>query len=101
MQFKSRLATEIVSKTRTKSIPDIQDAGLDPGAFVTAEQLSDEFKIPREAVLQILDKAMVWPTAKLLNRKASGQPAGGRPKMAFDATAARLAIEAGVDQLYG
>lgn len=107
MQFKSRLASQVAAKTRTKSIPDIIDAGLPPDAFITAEQLAEEFKIPREAVLQILDKASVWPIAKVLNRGAAteehpnGAPKGGRPKMAFNPRDARTAISHGVETMYG
>jgi hypothetical protein len=76
-------------------------------AYVTAEQLAEEFKIPREAVLQILDKASVWPIAKVLNRglateqHPNGAPKGGRPKMAFNPSTARRAVESGIETMYG
>lgn len=80
---------------------------MTPDAFVTAEQLAEEYKVPREAILQILDKADVWPIAKVLNRGPAterypnGAPKGGRPKMAFSPSIARQATERGIELVYG
>jgi hypothetical protein len=74
--------------------------------YVTAEELSEEYMIPREAILQLLDKAEVWPIAKALNRgkptpeEPNGAPSGGRPKMAFEPSAAREALERGIENKY-
>jgi hypothetical protein len=82
------------------------EAGLPASSYITADSLSEEYKVPREAILQILDKAGVWPIAKVLNRKPArdgssvGKPMGGRPKMAFDPQAARAALELGIEEMY-
>jgi hypothetical protein len=107
MQFVLKLATEAPAKTRTKNLPDISNSGLEPGEYVTAEALAEEFKIPRELVLRILDHAKVWPIAKVLNREPSADGIGlglrkdGRPKMAFASAIARGAVESGIEAVYG
>lgn len=90
-----------------KALPDVIDARLPPDSFVTAESLAEEYKVPREAVLHILNKSSVWPIAKVLNRGAptigcpDGTPKGGPPKMAFEPQEARRSIERGIDDMYG
>jgi len=101
-----KVATSLAVKTRTKQVPDVVDAGWSADSYITADQLSEEYKIPREAILQMLDSENVWPIAKVVNRKLpteghpTGVPIGGRPKMAFDPEGARAAIDAGIEGMF-
>jgi hypothetical protein len=68
--------------------------------------LADEYKLTKEVVLLILDKATVWPIYKVINRGAiteqhpHGIPLGGRPKMGFATQAAKAAVDSGLESLY-
>ena len=107
LQFETKIATQETNKPRYKSLKDIHELGLASEAFQTAEQLADIYKIPRETVLQILDKHSVWPIAKVLNRgevtneHPHGKPMGGRPKIAFNPEEAKRALDLGVEEFYG
>jgi len=81
--------------------------GLSSDQFITAEELADQEALPRENVLKILDAKKVWPKAKIVKRgpvtaaHPHGRPLGGRPRLAFDVEAARAAVLAGIEEMYG
>jgi hypothetical protein len=80
-------------KPRTKDLPDISEANLAPGSFITVEQLVANLKINKQFVRSALAKNKVWPVAKAINRDASGKMIGGSPSLVFNIDDANSAIE--------
>lgn len=107
MKFKITLATESELKPSHKSLKDVIDLSLSKDKYITAEELAEQEAIPRESVLKFLDARNIRPIAKVINRGVKnsaypyGKPLGGRPKLAFEPEAARAAILAGIEEMYG
>lgn len=106
IQFTSKLATQVNHKVTTRKLPDVVELAWATDSYITAEELASEYRVQREVVLKILDKAGVWPIAKVINRQPSeeygtpGKTRGGRPRMAFEPQLAREAMDLGIEDLY-
>lgn len=75
-----------------KTLPDIVDSALDRSLFVSAMDLSEQYKLPPSEVFKHLHGAGVGPAAKHSARRSDGKKRPGKPTLLFDKSVAENAL---------
>jgi hypothetical protein len=106
LEFKIRVSETNTLKAHSE-LSDVMELKMSKEEYLTGEQLSEEFRMTKEATLQILDSKNIKPIAKIVNRGPStfsnpqGTIKGGRPRLAFNPQDARRALAESVEQKHG